>query len=195
MADRDCTHIEEWRPVVGFEGKYEVSSLGRVRSLSTYHGRTPGSFLKPRLDRAGYWRFTLSKNCKTYNRSGHRLVSTTFLGPRPNGYHVNHINFVRTDNRLVNLEYVTPTENVRHSQRAGRLMPPKGYQPNAYTPDAIAKRRGESAGRAKLTEKEVREIRKLQGQLSAVKVAQLYGLGKTSVRHIWSRVNWKWLGD
>lgn len=101
------TGAEEWRPVVDWEERYEVSNLGRVRRLAT------GRIMRFARHVAGYSNVGLSPGVNT--RTVHRLVGEAFLGPRPSGHQINHKNGDKTDNRLENLEYVTPSENVRHS--------------------------------------------------------------------------------
>ena len=92
-----------WLPVVGWEGQYEVSSEGSVRSLIN------DIILRPSTAGAGgYPRVVLSgKRC----RSVHSLVTEAFLGARPDGQEVRHLNDVPTDVRLVNLAYGTSAEN------------------------------------------------------------------------------------
>lgn len=116
----------EWKPVVGFEGFYEVSLFGVVRSLSRSvdrHWATGatwvGTALEPRLHSQGYHRVQLSKLGVSVDRYIHRLVAEAFL-PNPDRLpYVNHINGVKTDNSIGNLEWVTPTRNSQHSYESG----------------------------------------------------------------------------
>lgn len=110
---------EIWKPVVGHEGLYEVSSLGRVRSLDREvvfrDGRTrkfAGVNLKSSIDSVGYPRVRLVKNLKGVTRRVHELVVPAFQGPKPTPKHcVRHLNDVKTDNRLENLAWGTPKQN------------------------------------------------------------------------------------
>ena len=116
--------IERWRTVPGFEGKYEVSDFGRVRSLS-YKGGTKTMILSLARTRDGYLRARLNKNSKTYHRLVSRLVYEAFVGPIPEGMQVNHINEDKTDNRLENLNLMTPKENNNwgtHNERMKKAL-------------------------------------------------------------------------
>lgn len=119
MANADNTSLpnEEWRPVVGFEGKYEVSSLGRVRSLTrTVHrkdGRQRiqrGRMMKPIHDKK-YDVVFLGDGGKGRRRRIHELVLEAFVGPRPKGMHSCHGDDNGRHNHLSNLRYGTPSEN------------------------------------------------------------------------------------
>lgn len=97
---------EEWRPVAGFPG-YEVSNWGRVRSPRR---RSPKD-MKQQLNHAGYPTVTLYRDGHRVVRFVHRLVAEAFLGPRPDGYQVDHIDAVRTNAHASNLRYLTPRQN------------------------------------------------------------------------------------
>lgn len=104
--------VEEWKPVVGYEKLFEVSSLGRVKSLRT------GKILKAHKNRYGY----LTIATKIGGRNGesvcfrvHRLVAQAFIRNPENKCEVNHIDCDKSNNKLENLEWVTPLENVRHA--------------------------------------------------------------------------------
>ncbi len=107
--------MENWKDVKGYEGLYQVSTLGNVRRVY-YHKNTANVVLKPGKDVDGYMRCALCRDgvCKTFKV--HRLVATAFLGVS-HKCDVNHKNGKRDDNRVVNLEWVTHKENIRHSIR------------------------------------------------------------------------------
>lgn len=104
-------HCEEWRPIPGYERTYEVSDLGRVRS----HPRptTPGGIRRTPLDSFGYPRVSMVQDGIQRSFRVHVLVMLAFVGPRPAGHEVRHINGDRRDPRLVNLAYGTHAENMR----------------------------------------------------------------------------------
>lgn len=106
---------EEWRPVIGWEGLYEVSDCGRVRSAITGRQRS----LSPAGN--GYPMVTLKSGRRMNRTCVHRLVAAAFLGPS-NGLCVNHRDGARDNNSIANLEYVTYQENERHKYRVlGRV--------------------------------------------------------------------------
>ena len=113
---------EIWKPVVGFEGKYEISDYGRIRSLN-YRNHGGVCILTPTVNHAGYLTVTLTSNRERYKKRIHRLVYEAFVAPllsydpKKDGssfFEINHIDEDKTNNRPSNLELVTHTENVRH---------------------------------------------------------------------------------
>lgn len=113
--------IEIWQDVVGYEGIYRVSNLGRVKSLAgTGNSIRKEKILKGVPAHRGYIVVDLSKDGKRKRRHIHDLVMEAFVGPRPAGMHVCHTHDPTTsNNRLGNLRYDTPSGNaedrVRHS--------------------------------------------------------------------------------
>lgn len=122
----NSNHPEEWRPVVGWAGLYEVSDLGRVRSLpkSVAHRlvgnySVAGRVLKPYPIRTGHLYVNLCHEGKKKHRYVHQLVLEAFVGPRPDGTEACHFpDREPSNNRLENLRWDTPGENqldkVRH---------------------------------------------------------------------------------
>lgn len=120
------TAKEQWRPVSGFEGHYEVSDLGRVRSLDRLINRRNGTsefkrgrILKQAKAGRGYLFVSLAVERVCRQTYVHRLVASAFV-LHVSGPHVNHIDFNRENNAASNLEWVTPKRNTEHSIRAGR---------------------------------------------------------------------------
>lgn len=105
---REITIMEKetWKPVVGYEEKYEVSDLGRVKN-------SRGSIKKSFSNGNGYLSVGLSIGGVRKTKKVHKLVAMAFLGHTPSGFKevINHINHDRHDNRLLNLEIVTVREN------------------------------------------------------------------------------------
>ena len=122
---------EEWKDILGFEGLYQASNMGRIKSLERIKKGKNGclvtvkeKILKPQINR-GYYRVNLYKNLIQKNYRVHRLVWEAFNGSIPEGLHVNHINEVKTDNRLENLNLMTPKENTNwgtRNERAGKVL-------------------------------------------------------------------------
>ena len=113
---------EEWRPVVGWEGLYEVSSLGRVRGVTRKdsQGRTVLGKLKGIAPSGtGYPTVSLWRSGKDTTRTVHSLVAESFLGPRPEGFDVAHRDGTRTNNRVSNLRYLSRSENLREAVEHG----------------------------------------------------------------------------
>ena len=111
---------EVWRPVVGCEGLYEVSNLGRVRSVPKV-GFSKQLILKQQDERHGYKRMRLTKENRKFCKLVHRMVAEAFI-PNPSGKPcVNHINGNKTDNRVENLEWVTYSENYLHAVNHGLI--------------------------------------------------------------------------
>lgn len=117
--------VERWLPIQGYEGCYEVSDLGRFRSLDrivpySYGGTRPvkGRPLKRHSDAGGYQIVILSRLGRRRTYLAHRLVLTAFVGPPADGIEACHNNGVRDDNRLINLRWDTRSANrmdaVRH---------------------------------------------------------------------------------
>lgn len=111
--------LQEWRSVPGCEGLYEVSSLGRVKSLP--RTTTKGGILKPRIDRRGYQWVGLSKDGLVRGFSVHELVALAFLGPRPAwATDVRHLDGDPSNNRASNLAYGNHSQNMIDMTRHGR---------------------------------------------------------------------------
>ena len=165
--------METWKDVAGTD--YSVSSMGRVGS------KRRGKFrvMKPPRDGAGYPFVKICTNGAQRSRKVHTLVAEAFLGPRPTPAHqVNHKNGIKDDPRTENLEWVTPSENTIH----------------AYDVLGVKAARGEANSQARVTEADVREIRRrcAAGELQRV-VAADYGVNQTNVSMIVRRKRWSWL--
>ena len=106
--------IERWKPVVGYEGLYEVSNLGRVKSLP--RKGTKGGILIPTYSNSKHYaHIPLAKNMKLKTVSLHRVVAMAWIPNPENKPQVNHKNGIKSDNRVENLEWMTNLENMRHA--------------------------------------------------------------------------------
>jgi hypothetical protein len=114
---------EVWVPVVGYEGFYAVSDNGRVKSVNDKrkYKWVNEHVLKPQVLPSGYLQVGLSKNNKTQSRRLSRIVLESFIHSPSRRHQANHINGVKTDNRLENLEWVTPSENISHAIKTGLI--------------------------------------------------------------------------
>lgn len=111
---------EVWKDIPGYEGRYKVSNLGQVKSLLDKNGKSRELIIK--LDTVlGYRQVALYLNGSFKRYKVHRLVLAVFIGESE--LQVNHINGIKTDNRLCNLEYVTQSENMKHAYRLGLEKP------------------------------------------------------------------------
>ena len=119
---------EIWRPVVGYEGLYEVSSYGRVRSLDKYDSRNrfrKGRILTLYTETGGYLRAHLSSNGKAKHHSVHRLVAEAFIPNPDNLPEINHIDEDKINNRADNLEFCNRKYNVNYGTRTDRMRDTK----------------------------------------------------------------------
>lgn len=106
---------EEWKSVVGYEGYYEVSNMGRIRSI-----RYGIKNLRLLRSTVGYLQIAFRVKNQIKRSSVHRIVAEAFIPNPENKPFVNHKNSVKSDNRLENLEWVTMSENVKHSYIDGK---------------------------------------------------------------------------
>lgn len=169
--------IEEWRPVRGFDGMYEVSNLGGVRSLPRYCSRgvrpVPGRILSRSTVTGGYLAAPLTREGKCSTRLIHQLVLEAFVGPRPPGMEACHGNGKRDDNRLANLRWDTKAGN-----HADRYLHGTSNQ-------------GSRHGNTELSEDNVREMRAaVQAGVHVRDIAATHGLTVSGTRKIINGESW-----
>lgn len=174
--------------MVGYEGFYSVSNLGRVRSEPRTVVRTDGvvtrlngKLLAPRYNRKGYVVAALTRLAKPQYVTVHRLVVTAFVGAVPGDRQVNHINGVKDDNRASNLEIVTAGENVAHAYSMGLARPGRVW--------------GEDSPAARLRYTDVVAIRDryAAGDVTQLSLALEYGVGRRQIGRIVNRKRWAML--
>jgi len=171
---------ERWLPVVGYEGLYEVSDLGRVRSLVRYlrGGRGAplraygGGILAQNPRGGGYPGVSLSKDGKVVTRLVHILVCTAFYGPKPADKDVvAHNDGDPANPKASNLRWATHQENEADKIRHGTKL------------------LGEDTNNVKLTEPEVLLIRTMSGSID--KLAPIFGVDRTTIADVRSRRTWR----
>lgn len=177
---------EEFKPVVGYEGLYEVSNLGNVKSLSTTtitvtgHSRTTKEkLLKPGMNSRGYMFVALSKKGKVKYYLVHRLVAASFIKNPTKKRTVNHMDGDRTNNKLSNLEWTTHLENSRHARINGLLDGNKQYLESLQV---------EKESRIKLTDQDVSYIlthaKKNGGTMNNASLGRMLGVTRNTVGRI-----------
>lgn len=170
---------ETWKPVVGFEGWYEVSDLGRVRRSAPGRRTCAGRICTTSRNTYGYRQVDIHVNGKSHTTTVHKLVTAAFLGPRPDGMQVDHIDGDKTNNRLENLRYVTAGDNIRHCYRLARegRIPHNGF--------------GEANASSKLTIEQVRMVRHLLSiGMPATQIAKRYGVSDRAIGKIRNGQTW-----
>lgn len=163
---------EQWKDVPGYEGLYQVSDKGRVRSLPR-KGRLNEKILKPDIQRGGYERLLLCKDGEAKMFLVHGLVLEAFIGPAPARMECRHLDGTRDNNHLLNLRWGTRVENMADKIRHG----------------TTARLFGEHNPRAKLCEDDVRKIRVMKGTLQ--EVADQFGIHFGTVSKIKNGERWK----
>lgn len=166
---------ETWRPVRGLEGTYAVSSDGRLRREAG-SARTPRRrLLRPCVKDTGCEYVDLSLRGRRQRRYVHDVVSEAFMGRRPAGHVVHHVDGNKRNNTVENLTYVTSGENQRLAYAAGAKPRVRLY--------------GASNPGARLTDRQVREIRRRIANGSAgAAVATRYGTSTKYVQHLYNGV-------
>lgn len=177
---------ELWKSIKGYEGLYEVSNQGRIRSVDRLCSRNivglenytkRGRVLKPRHQRQGYVLVALwNKKGERKDILTHRLVAKTFIKNPKEKKTVNHKNGAKDDNRVENLEWATQLENNRHSRESG-----------FFTKD----KKGENNPSAKLEERDVRMVKMAcEMGLSNKTIAGIFKVSKSAIGLIRTGRNW-----
>ena len=176
--------MKNWKPVAGLEDRYEVSREGKVRNIRRGKGSIFHQEIKWRKNRYGYWWLNLKGEGGYENRTVHRIVALSFLGPCPEGMEVNHIDGDRGNPHLENLEYVTRAENIQHAFRNCRTKPGSKTRPRGYK-------------NLKFTEEQIREIRKLAARPghARAELARRFKVSPSLMTFIINRNTYNWVTD
>lgn len=172
---------EVWADIEGYEGRYQVSTYGRVSSLfvrdkwGNETRRSERLILKAYMDR--YMLIVLTVNGKRRTHSVHTLVGSAFVPGKAKGLHCAHIDGVKAHNFASNLAWVTPKENEAHKVIHG------------------TKAQGETQGIAKLTTESVREIRKTYKRGMATMLAEKFGVSTSAVINVAHGRGWRHVND
>lgn len=181
---------EIWKDITGYEGLYQVSNLGRVKSLSI-NGITKKGFKsvkKEKILKAGktgcknsqYLGVVLRKKGKSKSTYVHRIVATAFIPNPENKKTVNHKDLDKLNNKATNLEWATYKENIQHSWENG-----------ACTPHSV---KGIDHWKNKLTENQVREIKSLFNKKMKIReIAEKYGVSFGCISAIKYNITWKYI--
>jgi len=165
--------MEQWKPIPNFSN-YEASTKGRLRSKN-YKLTGEARVLKPALS-GGYLKTMIKDDEGKYRSYNvHKFVAMAFIGLNTEGKEVNHIDGNKLNNCPENLEYVTRSENLKHAYELGLITP----------------KVGSSNGNAKLTEKQVREIRNHAANSGRYygrkELAEKYGVSECTIKEVVSR--------
>lgn len=180
------TKKEAWKDIPGWEGVYQASTKGAIRSLNRYvvtkGGKSwyiKGKVLKNRVASNGYSRIVLHTKIKKRETYVHQLIAETFLmrDYKSKKLTVNHINNVKTDNRISNLEVVTQSQNIIHSINKGNRVVAMGQSHYA----------------SKFTQKEVNSIKKIydSGFVMQKDLADMLNVSRTCICNIINGRTWR----
>ena len=170
--------MEIWKAIPGYEGLYEASSFGRVRSLDRRAGKLrkklcSGRIISPSPTGVGYMSFALCRDNKKTRLSVHRAVCMAFHGQPPPMSDARHLNGDRSDNRPLNLRWGSRRDNEADKAAHGR---------NVF---------GEKVPNAKLTAPQVREIRRRRASGEKQRVLAMdYGVNQSAISEACSGVTW-----
>ena len=166
---------EVWLDIKGYEGYYQVSNFGRVKSLARVVECRKDVFVNKKEKflsdwdcGKGYRKVKLSKDAIEKSIRVHRLVVETFLDNPEAKSEVNHINGIKNDNRIENLEWCTSSENTKHALNNKLKISQKGSE----------------HGMSKLTEKDVLEIREIGRSKSLKEVSKIFKVSESLISNV-----------
>lgn len=114
--------MENWKDIKNYEGLYQISNFGNVKSLIT------NKILKPSIDRYGYTRFSATRDKKQKTLRIHRLVGECFISNPNNLPQLNHIDGNKLNNNYLNLEWCSDSDNKKHAYKQGLMLSGNQYK-------------------------------------------------------------------
>jgi hypothetical protein len=166
---------EIWLPVKGFEARYKISSHGRLFSFNGKYGK---QIILGCLNAYGYRRTILRDGKNIKQVTFHDLVARHFIKNPFNKSQVNHIDGIKTNNHVSNLEWCTPKENTHHAIKMG-----------------LNRVRGADNSKSILTESAVIEMRNIfkSQKISMAELGRRYGVNCSTAQHAINKITWAWL--
>jgi hypothetical protein len=168
---KESLNDEIWKDVLGYESFYQVSNLGNIKTLGNNKFHTVK--VMTNIIRNGYCTVTLRKNNNQKIFRVHRLVAQAFISNPNNKSQVNHINGIKKDNRLINLEWATPFENMQHAS-ANNLL-------NIY--------KGENHYNFKLSKEKIEEITFLSDKFTQKELSLKFSVSQSLISLKLSKIN------
>lgn len=166
--------MESWKDIKGYEGKYQVSNHGNVKNIQK------NRYLTPSPEKKGYLRVNLWKDGGYKTKKVHRLVCEAFLENINNKPQVNHIDGIKSNNRLTNLEWVTNLENSKHKVKLNLTHKPRGIK----------------NGRCTITEDIAKSILSdIKNDINTYEITIKYNVSKNIVTNIKYKKAWKHLHE
>lgn len=172
---------EIWKDIPGYEGFYQASTLGRIKSVTRTVNRRGNTtrivyerILITMSDGKGYQLVNLNKYNVSTTHTVHRLILSTFVENTENKPQVNHINGIKDDNKLINLEWSTVSENGLHAYKNGLQISAKGEKVNG----------------SKLKDEQVLEIRKIGKSKSLKELSNIYNISISTISMIINNKIW-----
>ena len=177
--------MEKWKDIEDYEGRYQISNLGRVKSLKrkTFrYIRESSIIMKPLKGDGRYFQISLWKNGKDKKMYIHRLVGIYFIPNPDNKPQVNHTDGNRLNNHVKNLEWSTGSENIKHAFDTG-LITEEHIRNMSLKSSKISR---------KFSDHDIYQIFALYKKgFSKAHIARTYNAGETTIRNILSKITYK----